>query len=59
MKKRESGYYWVKYDYFSSTKWEIAFYDSMFNEWHLCGLNMDYSDNDFTEINETKIQEPK
>lgn len=56
---RESGFYWVKMD----DKWRVAEFisdeDSSFsygNVWGVVGRTQFYCDNNFDEINETRIE---
>ena len=65
MKRRKSGYYWVKYNGFM----EIAWYDDLqhpfkledvIGYWHLCCSTKDIlEDNDFEWISKKRLTEPK
>ena len=57
---KESGYYFIKR--LKESKWMVAFYKQDFfppNCWRIIWDNSDgYSDEDFYEINETRILNP-
>ena len=54
MKKRESGYYWVKC--INSKEWIISLYSQRSEKWHV--PNTFINDGDLGEINETRIMNP-
>lgn len=49
--ERKNGYYWV----FSLYEWEVAFWDNDYKKWSRWGDKGTYTDNTFTEIDETPI----
>lgn len=53
-KKREAGYYWVKFD----GEWDIAYYLPSYDIWLSVGNDTDYKERQFEEINETRIKNP-
>lgn len=54
--KRETGYYWVKYD----GQWKIVFYnsDGYNSNFTFHGTSNIFTDLDFEEIHETRIKSP-
>lgn len=51
--KRESGYYWVKD---RDGDWIIAYFYGSTKEWQIIGIDSEFKDSEFDEINETKIE---
>lgn len=49
--KRNKGYYWVKRE----DVWQIAYYDG-YVCWKLVGVNYDFTDFSFQEINECEVK---
>jgi len=53
---REPGFYWVKF----YGQWEIAAWELLANgktgEWFLTGDEWEFDSNDFSEIDETKLE---
>lgn len=56
---RQSGYYWVKYD----GKWIVAEFEYFlykngdeYKIWQVAGLELSFYDNEFDEIDETRIE---
>lgn len=47
--KRKQGYYWIK----RQGEWCIGYYDG--NYWKRIGTDLDYTDHDLEEIDETQI----
>lgn len=47
---REEGYYWVR----NKSKWQIALWSP--SKWYLACNGIGFDDNNFDEINETKIE---
>lgn len=52
---RETGYYWVR----TGEEWDVAYYDSTSAEWEVKGWECPVREEEFDEINEHKIPEPK
>lgn len=52
--KRENGYYFVRAT--ECTSFEVCHYVD--GVWRCCGFPDDLSDNDFAEINETRLTPP-
>ena len=53
-KKRESGYYWVKYN----NAWHIAKWNEILSYWKILDTRHHYHDKYFTEITSQKLNPP-
>jgi len=51
--ERKTGYYYVFTD---SEFWDIAFYNSNYKNWFMCGVEEEFTDDDFVSINEKQIE---
>jgi len=50
--KRESGYYWVR----DGVNWYPARWESEPQTWLVCGVEDEYADYEFDEIDERRIE---
>lgn len=60
--KRENGFYWVKWNWEKGPEWEIAEYFpgriGIPGTWYRTGDDVGFDDEDFFEINETRLIPP-
>ena len=55
MEKRESGFYWVKVKG-NPPEWWVGEYFDTTGVWCLCGLEGEFDDDNFLEIDERQIK---
>jgi len=59
---RKEGYYWVKYKYYNGFKeWLVAYFNNSMdtNYWAIVRTNNIFTDTDFEEINERRLEKPE
>jgi poly(3-hydroxybutyrate) depolymerase len=52
--RRESGYYWIKVA--ENRGWEVAYWDSYYDHWDLCGDSIPGENEFLLQIDERRIE---
>lgn len=52
---REAGFYWVR----DTSIWVVAYWGTPWNGWWIHGDDGNFSDSDFAEIDERRIERPE